>query len=344
MSGRSERIIDLTHLIGRMHWSEPIADGLVSVLANNKSKYQALINSLFPLLEKLTTGKIAELLSPDWGNPNSHRRSFDWDKIMNTGGIVYFGLDSLSDFEVAAAVGNAAFSDLTSTAGRRYKFGTAYGQSQGLEVEQSTKVAIHADEFNELVGDEFVPMLNKAGGAGYQVTVYTQTWSDVEAKIGSRAKAQQIAGNLNTLLMLRVKNTETAEILTDQLPKVEILTSNMDSRTSDAHNPDDFSDFSSATGDKLTQREVPMIQPADLVQLPKGQCFALLEGGQLAKLRLPLPMGDAADIHWPAHLQVVFSGMHSQYQRYVDSVEGLPGDFEGRARHGLTVEGAGGGY
>ena len=61
-------------------------------------------------------------------------------------------------------------------------------------------------------------MLNKAGGAGFQVTAYTQTWSDVEARIGSKPKAGQIAGNFNSLIMLRVKEIATAELLTDQLP------------------------------------------------------------------------------------------------------------------------------
>jgi len=46
--------------------------------------------------------------------------------------------------------------------------------------------------------------VNKAGGAGFQVTAYTQTWSDIEARIGNAAKAGQIAGNFNTLIMLRV--------------------------------------------------------------------------------------------------------------------------------------------
>ena len=38
-----------------------------------------------------------------------------------------------------------------------------------------------------------------------------------------------------------------------------------------------------------------MITPSQLTQLPKGQAFALLEGGVLHKLRLPLPdpSGDA---------------------------------------------------
>jgi len=34
---------------------------------------------------------------------------------------------------------------------------------------------------------------------------------------------------------------------------------------------------------------VPMLTPAELVALPKGQAFALLEGGALWKLRMPLP-------------------------------------------------------
>lgn len=84
-----------------------------------------------------------------------------------------------------------------------------------------------------------------------------------------------------------------------------------------------------------------MLEPADLVQLPKGQCFALLEGGQLAKIRLPLAIGDDSDIHWPASLEGVFQGMQSQYQTYVDQ---LPGDFEGGLYNELTVEGAGGGF
>jgi hypothetical protein len=36
-------------------------------------------------------------------------------------------------------------------------------------------INVHADEFNELMGDEFIPMVNKGGGAGVQVTAYTQT-------------------------------------------------------------------------------------------------------------------------------------------------------------------------
>ena len=357
-TGRSIHALEVLSLIREKGWHDPIADGLSSILANDKSYFEKLVSSLYPLLEKLTTGKISELLSPNYDDPSDPRPIFDWNKIIDQGGIVYVGLDSLSDFEVAGAVGNAMFADLTSTAGRRYKYGSAYGQSgQGAD----RKIAIHADEFNELIGDEFVPLLNKAGGAGYQVTVYTQTWSDVEAKIGSPAKAGQIAGNLNTLIMLRVKNTETAEILTDQLPMVEVTSNTLVSGASDANDPKDFADFSSTAQDRVTAREVPMIQPADLVQLPKGQAFALIEGGQLVKIRMPLA-SDADDVMMPANLQAMCADMARKYESYVSAVEGNAGGrfLAGRqvaegvdpyaiqektgAIRALTVEGTGSGF
>jgi hypothetical protein len=34
-----------------------------------------------------------------------------------------------------------------------------------------------------------------------------------------------------------------------------------------------------------------MLSANDLVQLPKGQGFALIQGGQLYKIRMPLPDG-----------------------------------------------------
>lgn len=342
MTGRSTRIIELMELVQSQGWNDdPIANGLLAVLANNKNRYQALINSLFPLLEKLTTGKVSELLSPNWDDPRDKRRAFTWEQVMDTGGIVYFGLDALSDTEVAGAVGTAAFSDLTSTSGRRYKFGGAVGQRHSIDVNALEKVSIHADEFNELIGDEFIPLINKAGGSGYQVTAYTQTWSDVEARVGNAAKAAQIGGNFNTLIMLRVKNTETAEILTNQLPQVPVHSLTSVSGTSDIQDPSDFADFAARSEDRLTSQEVPMLQPSDLTSLPKGQAFALLEGGQLAKLRFPLPKADENDSYWPANLQTVSVGMHAQYQRYLQSLGPDPDLTDAHDYDVLTVQGRG---
>lgn len=177
------------------------------------------------------------------------------------------------------------FADLTSLAGKGYKYGFNFGQSSDGKKQ---KVSIHADEFNELIGDEFIPMVNKAGGAGYEVTAYTQTWSDVEARIGSQAKAEQIRGNFNTLFMLRVKATSTAEMLTDQLPEITVPNKMPGSAATDSADGG-FEAFASKNEDRLQTERRPMLTPADLTSLPKGQAFGLIEGGQLVKLRFPMP-------------------------------------------------------
>lgn len=288
-TGRNLDTMRLGSFLKAKKHTDSLIDQLGGILSNDRSYFEKLVSSLYPLLEKLTTGEVAKLISPDAANLNDGRPIMDWRKVMESNAVVYIGLDSLSDAEVAGAVGNAMFADLTSLAGQIYKFGHGVGQSSETS---KRKISIHADEFNELIGDEFIPLLNKAGGAGYQVTVYTQTWKDVEAKIGSPAKAGQIGGNLNTMIMLRVKTVETAEMLTNQLPEVKVMTSTLVSRANDVAFPESHEDFSSGNEDRIGSETVPMLMPSDLTQLPKGQAFALIEGGQLYKIRLPLPKKD----------------------------------------------------
>ncbi|EMW3036541.1 TPA: type IV conjugative transfer system coupling protein TraD, partial [Escherichia coli] len=138
--------------------------------------FDKIVASLLPLLEKLTTGKTAELLAPDYLDMSDTRPVFDWEQVIRKKAVVYIGLDALSDSEVASAVGNSMFADLVSVAGHIYK----HGMNAGLPGGNGTKnpVNLHCDEFNELMGDEFIPLINKGGGAGMQVTAYTQTSSD----------------------------------------------------------------------------------------------------------------------------------------------------------------------
>lgn len=288
-TGRSIEAVKLSQFLKRKKLNNALSDAVAGILGNERSYFEKLVSSLYPLLEKLTSGKVVELISPDFENLDDTRPIMDWRKVMEQNAVVYVGLDALTDAEVAAAVGNAMFADLTSLAGQIYKHGHGYGQSGATG---KRKIAIHADEFNELIGNEFIPMLNKAGGAGYQVTAYTQTWSDVEAKIGSKAKAEQMGGNFNTMIMLRVKLESTAKMLASQLPDVRVVTGTLVSGAGDIASPEGYEDFTSSNEDRLSSETVPTLMPADLTSLPKGQAFALLEGGNLYKLRLPLPLPD----------------------------------------------------
>lgn len=291
--------------------NDPVALALIKTFEYEKGFYDKLVASLFPLLEKLTSGPTAELLSPNYDDLNDSRPIFDWDEIIRTGGIVYVGLDALTDAEVAQAVGNSMFADLTSRAGSIYKFGQTHGLSPELaQLASKRRVCIHADEFNELVGKEFIPMANKAGGAGYCLTVYTQTLSDIKARFGNDAKAGQVIGNLGNLIMLRVKEDATARLLTDLLPQADVDLMTLLSGTTDDTNPDSQNDFSSNTQQRISKQKVPMVDAGDLTRLPKGHAYAML-GGKLYKLRIP-QFKETGEI--PTNLNFLCDKMRSKYQ------------------------------
>lgn len=310
MLGRDKRVVAIEQYLSQVRVYDPVLDGLRSAVRYDRTYFDKIVASLLPLLEKLTTGKIAQLLAPDYSDLNDPRPIFDWMQIIRQRAIVYVGLDALSDPEVAAAVGNSMFADLVSVAGHLYKFGL----DDGLPSSSNTRVPInvHADEFAELMGDEFVPLINKGGGAGLQVTAYTQTLSDIEARIRSRAKAGQVVGNFNCLIMLRVRETATAKLLTDQLPKVEVSAAQLMSGATDSSDPHGAIAFTSHTQDRITVTNVPLIEPAHVVALPKGQAFALLEGGNLWKIRMPIPAPDPDEV-MPVDLQALAAYMRQHY-------------------------------
>jgi hypothetical protein len=155
-------------------------------------------------------------------------------------------------------------------------------------------------------------MVNKGGGAGLQITAYSQTLSDIEARLGNRAKAGQVIGNFNNLFMLRVRETATAELLTKQLPKVDAYSHAPISSSTDSSDPQGRTDFTSNTQDRVTTTSVPMIEPAHVVALPKGQAFGLIEGGALFKIRMPLPAPDP-DESLPSDLQSLAQEMRQRY-------------------------------
>ncbi|SDS62946.1 conjugative coupling factor TraD, TOL family [Pseudomonas cedrina] len=293
MLGRDRRVVAIEQYLTLVPLFDPILEGLRSAVRYERTFFDKIVASLLPLLEKLTSGPIAELLAPDYADLNDPRPIFDWMQVVRQRAVVYVGLDALSDAEVAAAVGNSMFADLVSVAGHVYKFGLDDGLPATPHPSPSP-INVHADEFSDLMGDEFIPLVNKGGGAGMQVTAYTQTLSDIEARLRNRAKAGQVVGNFNNVIMLRVRETATAELLTKQLPKVEIKSISPVSGATDVSDPASQTAFTSNTQDRVTLSSVPLLEPAHIVALPKGQAFALLEGGTLWKLRMPLPARQTA--------------------------------------------------
>jgi conjugative coupling factor TraD (TOL family) len=308
LRSRSFRIIAINKYIEREKLFDSVADGLFSAFNYDKTYFDKITASLLPLIEKLTTGQTAELLSPDYFDLDEKRPIFDWMQVIKGKKIVYIGLDAMSDATVATAVGSSMFSDLCSVAGQLYKFGIE-NKDQKLQ----HKIAVYADEFNEIANDDVTTVLNKGGGAGFQMTLFTQTWSDVEVRLGTAAKAGQVGGNLNTIVSLRVLDDVTAKYLTNKLPqKVSVYDLLEVSSVTDSPDIGGNADFTSSNEDRIVRNEIPMLTPNDLLQLPKGQAFILIEGGQLYKIRIPLTKELPAEI--PETIEAMVRSMQADYK------------------------------
>jgi hypothetical protein len=89
--------VSLVEFARRRRLYDPIAHVLASALAYEKSQFDKLVASLLPLMEKPTTGRTAALLSPATNALGDWRLVFDWNAVINLRGIVYVGLNALSD-------------------------------------------------------------------------------------------------------------------------------------------------------------------------------------------------------------------------------------------------------
>lgn len=298
-------------LVKELRLPDAVLDGLATAVSYEKSFFEKIIASLGPFLEKLTTGAVGKLISPDYFDPTDHRPIFDWMSVIRQGGIVYVGLDALSDAVIAGAVGNSMLADLVSVGGKLYKEGLNPHDPEGKIVLPT--ICCHFDEVNEIAGPEFVPMVNKMGGSGFRITAYTQTVPDIEAKVGDKAKAEQILGNFNHVVMLRVKSQATAAFFTDQLGRVDVFNLTAVSGVTDTAADGAGKHFVSNNQDRVAKTKEFTLEPADIMQLPQGQAFALIEGNRLHKIRIDLP-DTTADAFIPASLKVVGEDMKRRYR------------------------------
>ncbi len=317
--GKDPDAIALVRYLKTQGELDQVLEGLVSVFRYDREYFQKITIAAKPFLEKLTTGKINAILAPDVHDMEDSRPQLEWAEAIRTEAVVYVGLDALTDAEVASAVGASMFSDLTSLAGHIYKHGIGKEGANGQpsKKQKAPTVVIHGDEFSDLIGPQFKTLINKSGGAGYELNLYTQTWSDPIAELGSEAKAGQIAGNIGTMIIMGVKEISTCEMFTKQLPEVSVSEIMAVSGVIDGTEANGSFGFTSNNEDRISVSRVPMISPADIVALPKGQAFVLLRGSELWKIRIPMP-SKVDDQELPDDLGSMLHQMRQNYSSVMD--------------------------
>jgi conjugal transfer pilus assembly protein TraD len=249
-------------------------EGLLGMFEHDRTHFGKMIASLLPLLTQLTSGDLGALLSPDPGDQSDRRRITDTANIIKQGQVAYIGLDSLSDSMVGSAVGSILLADLAAVAGDRYNYGV------GLK-----PVNVFVDEAAEAVCDPFIQVLNKGRGALVRATLVTQTLADFEAKLGSPAKARQVLGNVNNVVMLLVRDADTQEYMVKDVAKTSVK---YVMRTQGSNTQANPLFFGGNSGERLMEEEADLFPAAMLGEMPTLEMLLKTAGGQLFKGCIPV--------------------------------------------------------
>ena len=252
----------------------PDLEGLLSMYMHNRDHFVKMIASLLPVLNQLTSGEIGKLLSPNALDPDDTRPIMDTARLITDAKVTYIGLDSLSDAMVGASIGSIILADLAAVAGARYNYGG----------DTLAPVNVFVDEAAEVVNAPFLQVLNKGRGALFRLTVATQTIADFVSRMGGEAPADQLLGNLNNVVALRLLDERTKEFFARKLP----MTTYRHIMETMANSTDAGLVHSGNVGARLMEAEGELFPPALLGNLPDLEFLANFSGGRVVKGRLPI--------------------------------------------------------
>ena len=257
---------------------EPEVAGLLSVFRHSREHYAKITASLVPALSMLTSGPLGKSLSPDPDDIEDDRPIVTVDRVLDAGGVLYLGLDALPDPQVAGSLGALILSDMAASAGRRYNLDRSG--------DEAASISLFVDETANVIKRPLIEILNKGMEAGIQTTCAMQTIADLEARLGSRAAARMVLGNLNNLIALRTKDQETQKFVAEAFGRTTVWETSASFASTADSSPIPRSRASVSRG--LSGRRETVVPTEALGMLPNLEFFASLSGGKLWKGRVPI--------------------------------------------------------
>lgn len=250
---------------------------LLAVYRHDREHYAKITASLQPILAMLTTGSLAESLSPD-PEADDPRPIVSLERLIEAGEVLYLGLDALPDARVASALGNLLLADLTAYTGKRY--------NQGVSGTTVGRVTLFVDETANVMNRPLIELLNKGMEAGVHVTAAMQTIADLTVALGSEAQARQVLGNFNNLIALRTKDRETQSFIVETFGRALVKTRTL--TVSSSASTELLPQFSASVSRSEREARDELIPIEYLGQLPNGEFFASLSGARIYKGRMPI--------------------------------------------------------
>lgn len=265
---------------------------LLSLAEKDPTFFSKVTAGVAPMLNSLSISGLDHYLS-------SKEHSLTLDDVYNGNKILYVALHSLKDATVASYVGKLFLSDLASFASDIYQNSQDHAVNSEIAFNnnnesyaeefkpQSSKrrVSVFIDEASEITNEALVQLLNKSRGANFSITLACQSFADLVKRTGSVSHAQQIIANCNTMISLRVKDEDTANVVTSSLPKT-VVYDKVKSIYSSTENARLSSNDSTSYSLKPSQSE--LFPNSALMSLPNFEFVAKLADGRFVKGIFPV--------------------------------------------------------
>lgn len=257
---------------------DPAIDGLIEVFRHNREHYSKITASLLPILSMLTTGKLADSLSPTLTDMHDTRPVMNLEKVINGEHVLYIGLDSMPNPTVASTLAGIWLADLANIAGRRYNL--------GLSALNSRRISLFVDEVSNVINVPLIEILNKGAESGIATTCAMQTIADLAHRMGSLEAAHVVLGNLNNLIALRTKDQMTQNFVVETLGTTYIANQSLsiNNRAPDHLSPDYHSGLTRQMNSELE----PIFPPEFLGKLPNCEAIVQVSAGYIYKTRCPI--------------------------------------------------------
>ena len=238
---------------------------LFSAASMDKQYFQKVTAGALPILNAMSAGKLHATLSSGKG--------LSFATVMRQRLVIYISLRTLIDSSTGGNIGRLMLSDLCASAGY------AYGGKKSRH-----RISVFIDEASELMCESLIQLMNKSRGAGFALTLATQTIADLSVRGGSKDAAVQMMGNANNLISLRVIDKETARAVTASFPSTRMV----DRGSSQAYSENEGIPVNGRITRSISSRPIELFPSEALPLLPDFEYVARFCDGRVMKGRIPL--------------------------------------------------------
>lgn len=260
--------------------------GMIAILEANREWFGKMIVSITPMLTKLTTDDLRDLLSPNYDDVDDPRPIMDGKRIVEGNHILYIGTDTLADESVGRAISTMALAELSAVAAEIYNHGTKADTG-----EEPRRVHVFIDEWGDAVCAPVIQQANKGRGAGFFIWALGQTFSDLVDKFGSEAKANRFIGNMNNMIVGATQDPQTMALITEKFGETAITVMNQSSGIG-SKTEDVGLEFSSSSSTSVSEQVKEIFPKSLLPSLQDLHYIGFFNRGELVKGRIPVVLAN----------------------------------------------------